>query len=206
MSKGIIPAGISKDQGHVWSTRPKEVAEAVSAMIQLDPIEALRRLKTPLAFPVWKTIRLGTYKKAAELRQAMLGGGFKIGSYADDLLTRRPFAASIAKSETEIDLVLLTVADLGFPNSATRAQIYEKARALGLELCPAEAGPQLRLQYLDQPNGEWIYVAMEPITDSHGDLKVFHVVHYDRGQWLYGPYGYPDYVWSAENRWVFRRK
>ena len=57
---------------------------------------------------------------------------------------------------------------LGFPNGATLKEIYAKAKDLGLELCPAEVGPLLRLNYPDQPNGEYLRIAMETINDSDG--------------------------------------
>jgi hypothetical protein len=43
------------------------------------------------------------------------------------------------------------------------------ARKLGYELCPAEVAVQLRLQYLDQPVGEFLNIAMEPIATYEGE-------------------------------------
>jgi hypothetical protein len=77
---------------------------------------------------------------------------------------------------------------------------------MGLGLCPAEVGPQWRLQYADQPMGEWILVGMEPISDSDGYLKVFDVARLEDGRWLYGNDGRPGGVWYGDNRWAFRRK
>lgn len=152
--------------------------------------------------PAWKVIQLGTHKSAQELRQALLENRFRISTWGDDILNK----VKVAQEPGEVNLVLLTVADLGFPNGAEGSKIYEKALSLGLELCPAEVGPQLRLQYPDQPIGEWILVAMEPITHSGGDLEVFSVDHARAGRWLYGFYGRPDRFWRAGRRWVFCRK
>jgi hypothetical protein len=48
--------------------------------------------------------------------------------------------------------------------------LYRRALQLGLELCPAEGAPQLRLEYLNQPVGEFLHVAMRPIATYGGDL------------------------------------
>ena len=56
--------------------------------------------------------------------------------------------------------------------------MYKRARELGLELVPAEVGPQLRLQYKDQPIGEMLYIAMEPIAESDSkNTYVFFLTH-----------------------------
>lgn len=47
--------------------------------------------------------------------------------------------------------VELTVHDLALPEGATSTQIFNRANHLGLDLCPLELGPHLRLGYLDQP-------------------------------------------------------
>ena len=58
---------------------------------------------------------------------------------------------------------------------------YACALELGLELCPAEVGPVLRLAYKDQPLSRWLIIAMNVITVSVGGLSVFRVEHDDRG-------------------------
>jgi len=154
-------------------------------------------------FKIWKTIKLGTGLKTAEdFRCFLRVGGFRLSDWASDILGKPAF--KVADEETEIDLVMVTVGELGFKKGARRDQIYERAKELGLELCPAEVGPQLRLQYQDQPDGEWIIVAMEPIIASGGDPDVFSVGCRD-SVWLHGGWGYPDRFWLAAFQWVFGR-
>ena len=156
-------------------------------------------------FRVFKTIKLGTgLKTADDFSRALNENGCKVGEWAKDILGKPEFTAAL--KETEIDLVAILVAELGFKQGATRQDIYERAQELGLALCPAEVGPQLRLQYKDQPKGEWLLIAMDPIAGSHGSPSVFGVAHDDEGLWLYGYYGNPEHDWSADDRWAFARR
>lgn len=65
------------------------------------------------------------------------------GRVKKDILYKTEFSQ---KSQT-YELVRFTVEQLGFPNGATTDEVYKRAEDLGLELCPAEVGPHLRLQY-----------------------------------------------------------
>ena len=153
-------------------------------------------------FNVWKTIKLGTHKDADALRKAMKKANFTIGDWANDILSKSAF--TVASAEEEIQLVNMSVAELGFKDGATYGNICSKAKELGLELCPNEVGPQLRLQYKDQPKGEYLRIAMEPITDSDGNLGIFSVEHDGGGLWLNGSNGLSGNFWGAYNRFVFR--
>ncbi|HEY9586269.1 MAG TPA: hypothetical protein VJJ27_01345 [Candidatus Paceibacterota bacterium] len=156
-------------------------------------------------FPVWKTVSLGTgLKTADDFRSALKQAGYLVGGWANDILGKPAF--SVAGDVSEVDLVNVSVAELGFANGAMRKEIYDRAMELGLGLCPSEVGPQLRLQYKDQPNGEWLIVAMEPIADSDGDLGVFDLGHDGNGVWLNRHRGHPDSGWDAGNRFLFVRR
>lgn len=172
--------------------------------------EALRFLRGELMvkpvqpeLKVFKTIKLGTngLKTADDFRKAIKDKGMRIGDYADDILGKPAF--TVATEETEIDLVVVSVAELGFKNGATREQIYIRAKELGLDTCSAEVGPQLRLQYKNQPMSEWLLIAMEPITASVGDLEVFCVYRDGIDFWLYSDFDDPALVWGPDDRWVF---
>jgi hypothetical protein len=155
----------------------------------------------PAEYPIWKTVKLGLHKTPAAYRKALKSTNFKIGSWGDDILNK----VSISETEQELDLVRRSVAELGFKDGAKYSDICAKAVELGLELCPNEVGPALRLQYKDQPRGEWFRVAMEPLTDSGGYLHVFRLEHGEDGVWLYGGYGHPDDFWSSDSVFVFGR-
>ncbi len=185
---------LSGDVMQGWIENPKSLKKFLKG---LCPPET-----TP-TFPTWKTIALGIHKSADEYRKALKVNGFKIGDWANDILGKPAFTAS--DTETEIELVKMTVAELGFKEGTTRKDVYERAIELGLKLCPNEVGPALRLQYTDQPMGEWLLIAMDSITDSNGNLDVFHTERNSDGLGLYGSIGYYDYRWGADSQWVFSR-
>ncbi len=147
----------------------------------------------------WRTIKLGLHKSVDEYHRALHAAGFYINSWADDILGRVTFSVA----EREVNLVVRSVAELGFANGATFAQICDAAKKLGLSLCPAEVGPAFREQYCDQPMYEWLIIAMEPISASDGSLRVFYVARIGDGLWLGNSYGSPRVVWNAGNRFVF---
>ena len=146
-------------------------------------------------------IKLGTHESVAALRNALQARGIRVGKWGNDILDQ----VTVSPTETQVDLVVVTPADLYFKDGATRIGIYERAVALGLDLCPSEVGPQLRLQYVDQPQDEWLCIAMEPILDSDGYRGVFRLGH-ERGElWLDGNFGNPHNFWHSFYSWVFLR-
>ncbi len=164
-----------------------------------------KKVVSSAKFPIWRTLKLGTgHQTADDFRKVIKKANCKISDWANDILGKPDFTAST--EEQEVELVVASVAELGFPNGATREKIYAKAKELGLDLCPAEVGPQLRLQYKDQPMNEWLLIGMEPITDSVGSLEVFYVERDGGGRWLSSYCDGADGVWHGAYRWVFVRR
>lgn len=160
---------------------------------------------TARVWKTWKTIKLGTgFQTADDFRKEVKSAGMKIQRLVNDILDKHAF--TVATCKTEVELVVASVAELGFKNGATRKDIYIRAEELGLNLCPFEVGPQLRLQYTDQPKGKWLIIAMEPITDSAGHPHLFNVVHADEGCSLYAAEDdYQGSFWGGDCRFVFLR-
>jgi hypothetical protein len=174
-----------------WIENPRGLSKVLA--------EALCPPEDVIEFPVFKTIKLGTHKSTNNLRQSLKDGGNRIGDWGDDILGK----TTLAKSETEITLHTATVKELTGKDWATNREINEAIRSKGYNLCPAEVGPQLRLQYPDQPKDEWLRVAMEPIADSDGDLGIFCVDRDGGGRWLGGGDGRPGSEWRGDGRFVF---
>src|SRR3990167_10444038 len=108
----------------------------------------LKKETRNIELKTWKTIKLGTgLKTADDFRNAFKKAGYKIGNWGNDILGTAAFTAAVATRETSVDLVRVTVAELGFPDGARRGEIYARALEFGLRYCSAEVGPQLRLQY-----------------------------------------------------------
>lgn len=152
------------------------------------------------AFQVWKVIKLGTHKDAASLKAAIEAKGIEVSDWSFDVM-RRP-AFTLASQEATVDLAIVSVGEFGFTKATPLRDIHARAIELGLQLCPAEVGPQLRLQFPDQPRDGYLRVAMEAITDSRGRPVLFYLGHAD-GRWLEADWGRPDSTWSLDCRFVF---
>jgi len=117
--------------------------------------------------------------------KAMIAKNLYLSDRGKDILYKTEFS----HEEKTYELARFTVEQLGFPKGATIAEIIgtENDRdengnhapftsgamtKLGLELCPAEVGPHLRLQY---SGGEWMLIAMKQITGYGGAPDVFRL-------------------------------
>jgi len=169
-----------------------------SAQVPQQPIKPARDVAT------WKTITIGTFADSIRLRNKLDAMGCNIGGQAAEILARPTFTVSSHK--IDVELVAVSPAQLGFTSdTVTLAAIYARARQLGFELAAAEVGPQLRLQYFDQPIGEFLIVGMEPIKTWSGEPVILNVANGGSGLILIGQDGRPDAEISAISRFLFVR-
>jgi len=161
-------------------------------------------LAGPTGLSGGRTIELGSHGSAADLLEALRAGGCKLGDKAEEVLARGPFI--ISRARADVELAVLSVAQLGFgAEGAPPAKLYARAAQLGLELCPPEIGPQLRLQYPDQPIGEYLHIAMAPLDTGNGSSVVFIVGNGGAGLVLLGAEPSPGFIAPASRRYVFIR-
>lgn len=189
-------------------------ADAAISATAVNQLHAQETARSVYETPIWKTIALGTYRNANVLREALdsvrcsIEKSVKVAgrasptpaiyddgpttpfchleALANEIIGRPAFALS--RTRTEVDLVVLSVFELGFgKQGASLKDIYARAKSLGFALCPPEVGPQLRLQYLEQPPGEVLHIAMEPIAKYDGDLASLAL---ENGDWGFVLFGY----------------
>lgn len=126
-------------------------------------------------FKVWKTIRLGTGPKTApEFCDLLENKNYQfLGEKVREMLSKPEF--SFSEAELDIDLVNVSVQELGFTYAgATYVEARGRGQLLGLDLCPAEVGPQLRLQYPNQSKREWkLNLAMKSFDFHDSGYYVF---------------------------------
>jgi hypothetical protein len=156
----------------------------------------------PAHFQIWRTITLGTYKDVDAYRDALDSARIKIGVSADEILGRPAFP--YARTKTDVELAMLSAAELGVESDESPlSDVYERARRAGLELCPAEVGPQLRLAYRNQPLGEALDIAMEPVATYSGDPTILTLVNWGTGLMLIGRDGRSESMVNRTSRFVF---
>lgn len=150
---------------------------------------------------VWKTLGPSGFIKAKQYREALKDGGHKVSDYASEGLDKM----KIAKSKDEVDFAKMTLKELGFKTEPTYEEICKRIIEGGGELCQSEDGPRLRLEYKDQPKGEWLPIAMEPFTDPGGDSRVFDVERLVDDSCLSTYWFSSADGWNLDREFVFRR-
>ena len=160
-------------------------------------------VRSAVDVPVWKTITVGTFANSFALRNALDAAGCGIGDSAGEILARPAFTVSATK--TDVELMAVSAAELGFQtDTVSLADIYARARQLGFGLAAAEVAPQLRLQYFDQPIGEFL-IAMEPIKTWQGKPVILTVANGGAGLVLIGQDGSADAEIPVASRFLFMR-
>lgn len=161
-------------------------------------------IKSERDVATWKTITIGNFADSLKLRNAMDSMGCNVGGQAAEILARPTFI--LASHKTNMELAPVSPAQLGFTSdSVTLADVYARARNLGFELASAEVGPQLRIQYFDQPMGEFLIIGMEPIKTWSGEPIILNVANGGAGLILIGQDGRAEGEIHVTSRIIFAR-
>jgi hypothetical protein len=160
-------------------------------------------VKSAFAVPVWRTITVGTFANSFALLNALDAAGCGIGGSAEEILARPAF--TVTPTKTNVELFAVSAAELGFQtDTAPLADIYARAQQLGFGLAAAEVAPQLRLQYFDQPMGEFL-IGMVPIKTWKGEPVILTVANGGAGLVLIGRDGSADAEIPVASRFLFVR-
>ena len=160
-----------------------------------------------------RTVTVGGLTKS-ELIQELRRTAISMNESAARLFASEHFTTSTTRYT--VMTAELTVRDLGFLQGATITEIFARAAALGLGLCPLELGPHLRLQYRDQPEGYWghsarqhqapsgsITIASQKLTDDNDFPKGFYLRRIKGQLWLRGYRCGADHVWEPDVHFIF---
>lgn len=131
---------LSKEDTHGEFSESEEVLKSMRERLLANPEKIFHitvggKTKNELIKKLWR-------KSRGDDKTTLLNG-----SWAEQLLEGEDFTTS--EKMENIDLVAVSVSDLGFREPATAEEIYRMAESLGLEICPAEVGPSLLLAYLE---------------------------------------------------------
>lgn len=161
-------------------------------------------------------VRVGGMSRA-ELLRTLRERGVQLNRYAEVLFEDRRFTT--IESRDVIDVVALSVSELGFGEGATYEQLVARARGSGLVECPLEVGPHLRLQFQDQPDSSdgrptthgrapvgSITVASRPLDDADETPRGFYLRRVEGALWLRGYRSWSGHVWSPEDVVLFSRE
>jgi hypothetical protein len=153
---------------------------------------------------VWKTITVGKFANLFALIDALDASGCSIGASAGEILARPAFTLSATK--IDVELFAVSAAELGFQaDTASLADIYARAQQLGFGFATAEVAPQLRLQYFDQPIGEFLIIGMKPIKTWNGEPVILNVANGGAGLIVIGQDGSADAQIPVGCRFLFVR-
>lgn len=130
-------------------------------------------------FFVWRTFRIGGDKEELIWRVKAVG---VLNAQAENLVKRPTFITQ--PSSEDIDAIALTPFDLRLDEEeeipTTTAELFNPERLKQwskenterlpyghiIDLLPVETGLHVRIQYDDQPSGETLIIATEPVVDS----------------------------------------
>jgi hypothetical protein len=162
---------------------------------------------------ITRTVEVGGLTKL-QLIQKLQQYSILMNEYGERLLADDKFTTSDTKYS--LQTVELNVGGIGFPDGATTAQIFKRAIELGLELCPLELGPHLRLEFLNQPEGYSgntlqrhqapsgsITIASEILTEDDDFPKGFYLRRINGVLWLRGYIADHLHVWNPDDHFIF---
>lgn len=122
-------------------------------------------------------------KTGKELKEMLISGGFKVSEPAKYLLESEDFPT--LADEQELNLVKVKGTALGLTGYPNVEQVFKKAEEKGYGLCPAEAGPYLRIAYKEDQLAQPIYVAMEGLTGIDNKPEIFRFSQdWPEGPWI----------------------
>lgn len=148
-----------------------------------------------------------------ELLALLSERGIQLNESARTLLAHSCFEA---REPERLEVQQRSLSELGLPVGGTLPEIFAAVRARGFAPLPDDAGPYLRLAFLDQvqapdsvlsagraPTGA-VHVLTVPPSADHDDPKGFYLRVVDEITWLRGYRCDLEYVWPSDSIFAVR--
>ena len=149
----------------------------------------------------FNNVRLGG-RSWKELRKPISSKEFRITDTANDLGKN----LKTLPHQENANFIAISVASLGLVGTPKIEEIYAAAESKGLEMCPAEAGPVLRTIYIDQPKGEILHIAMDPIKNILGRSDIFKLESSGGTLTLDTAWGDKGTIWNQKDMFAFKAR
>lgn len=149
-----------------------------------------------LPVKIWKTITIGGMG-TFELKN-LIKKDFKLGDDASYMMDHSYFKNP--EVGEEVSFAMGTLEDFGFTRHIFKEWQDFLSTHPFYEKCLSSDGPYLRINYSDQPKGQWIRCAMKTLSSSH----VFNLVHNDDGMWLANSLCGPNDGMVLDRLWIVR--
>ena len=147
-----------------------------------------------------RKLEIGGLRKS-ELLSSLRALGVQLNKYAHILFDDPAFTTS--ESSRWVAATDVTVEELGLTAGSTSAEIFARARSVGLELCPLELAPHCRLQFLDQSEGPYLTVASAKTKTDEAFPNGFYLRRFDGTLWLRGYRATSEHIWGPTSRFMF---
>lgn len=145
------------------------------------------------------TVDTGTILTQRDALGVLRRNPYRVGDCALEILSR----GLRGVSSRQTDLALIRLSELGLRDGARLDEVCEAGVALGLRLCTPDVGASLRLAYDEQPENEWLFVAMRPLVSSEGIPSILELDRAFDGLWLRGCDAYPGELFDPRYMFAF---
>ena len=162
-----------------------------------------------------RVVEVGGLSKP-QLKHKLQQCSIRMNEYGIKLLDDDKFI--ISPTKRQLETVEILVRNLGFTDGATTSQLFQMADTFGLQLCPIDLGPFLRIQYLDQPEtytsspekgnqapSGSLTIASEALSEDDLFPKGFYLRNIEGELWLRGYIADDLHVWNPYDRFIFCR-
>ena len=154
----------------------------------------------------WKQINKIDFLNAKECLRALKEKNYKTSLWVENIFESSDF--NYDKIDYPINLIRISLKELGFDIHAELKNVYKKIEEKGLDLVPPQIALYSRMIYDEQPTGEWLRFAtpLDSMIDIDG---IPHLPKIGKALGFYfieTYWAYENAIFHPHNEFVFLRK